>query len=330
MKKIVLLVNQLSRGKIFAEKYYERLRAQGELVIYDGENFDDRQKVLDTVKGANIIVTSWGTPAIDEEILALCPDLELICHAAGTPKPILSDAVIAKNIPTTFSACALGEGVAETALGFAISASKHFYWLSQDTHNGLWKDNSQSLVDFYDITVGVISGGFVGRHFIKLLQNFNVDVLLYDPTMTAEQVAALGATKAELNDLLSKSDVISIHAPSIPATDKMLNASNLPLIKDNAVLINTSRGSVIDEPALIEELKKNRFYACIDVTNPEPPTVDNELRNLNNVILTPHIAGCVTNGMRRIAKHVCEEIERHNAGEALRTKVDFAMLSKMA
>ena len=62
---------------------------------------------------------------------------------------------------------------------------------------------------------------------------------------------------------------------------------------------------MIDEPALIEELKKNRFYACIDVTNPEPPTVDNELRNLNNVILTPHIAGCVTNGMRRIAKHVC-------------------------
>lgn len=330
MKKIVLLAHKLNQNNIFAEKYYERLRAQGELVIYDGENFDDRQKVLDTVKGANIIITSWGTPAIDEEILALCPDLELICHAAGTPKPILSDAVIAKNIPTTFSACALGEGVAETALGFAISACKHFYWLSQDTHNGLWKDNSKSLVDFYDITVGVISGGFVGRHFIKLLQNFNVDVLLYDPTMTAEQVSALGATKAELNDLLSQSDVISIHAPSIPATDNMLNASNLPLIKDGAVLINTSRGTVIDEPALIEELKKNRFYACIDVTNPEPPTVENGLRYLNNVILTPHIAGCVTNGMRRIAKHVCEEIERHNAGEALRTKVDFNMLSKMA
>lgn len=330
MKKIVLLANKLNQNKVFADKYYERLRAQGELVIYDSENFDDRQKVLDTVKGANIIITSWGSPAIDEEILALCPDLELICHAAGTPKPILSDAVVAKNIPTTFSACALGEGVAETALGFAISAAKHFYWLSQDTHNGLWKENSRQLVDFYDITVGVISGGFVGRHFIKLLHNFNVDVLLYDPTMTAEQVAALGATKAELNDLLSQSDVISIHAPSIPATDKMLNASNLPLLKDGAILINTSRGSVIDEPALIEELKKNRFYACIDVTDPEPPAADNELRSLNNVILTPHIAGCVTNGMRRIAKHVCEEIERHNSGEALRTKVNFDMLSKMA
>lgn len=330
MKKIAVLVSTGRQEAIFGEKYFSRLRQLGDLHIYDQDNFEDKAYYLDFVKGANVIITSWSSPVIDQDVLDVCPELELICHAAGTPKPILSDALIAKKIPTTYSACALGEGVAESALAFAISGAKHFYWLNNDTTNGLWKENALQAVDFYDITVGVVSGGFVGRHFIKLLQNFNVDVLLYDPTMSAEQVAALGATKAELNEMLSKSDVISIHAPSIPATEKMINASNLPLIKDGAILVNTSRGAIFDEPALIEELKKGRFYACIDVTCEEPAAPDNELRTLKNVILTPHVAGCITNGKRRIAKHVCEEIERFNNGEPLRTPVIFESLSKMA
>ena len=111
---------------------------------------------------------------------------------------------------------------------------------------------------------------------------------------------------------------------------KKRNASNLPLIKDGAVLINTARGSIIDEAALIEELKKNRFFACIDVTNPEPPEADNELRFLDNVILTPHIAGTVSNGMKRIALHVCEELERLEKGEKMRTEVDLGNISKLA
>lgn len=331
MKKVVLLAETVNRNRVFTEKYRERLRQQFDFVLYDRDDFEDKAHVLEIVKGANVIITSWGSPVIDQEIMDVCPDLELVCHAAGTPKPIISEAMIAKNMPCTYSAVALGEGVAETALGFAISACKHFYTLNKDTGNGLWKQNAKTtVVDFYDITVGVISGGFVGRHFIKLLQNFNVDVLLYDPTMTAEQVAALGATKAELNEMLSKADVISIHAPSIPATHKMLNASNLPLIKDKAILINTSRGAIFDEPALIEELKKNRFFACIDVTDPEPPALDNPLRTMDNVILTPHIAGCATNGMPRIAKHVCEEIERFYTDGTLRTPVIYENLSKMA
>jgi len=332
MKKIALLAHDYNLNTVFSEKYYNWLRKNGELVIYSGDeaSFADKERVLDFVKGANIIITSWGSPKIDEDILNVCPDLELVVHAAGTPKPIITDALIAKKVPVTNSAIALGEGVAETALGFAISACKHFYWLSNDTKNKLWKENSRKLKDFYDITVGVVSGGYVGRHMIKLLQNFNVDVLLYDPTMTAEQVAALGATKAELDEMISKSDIITIHAPAIPATEKMFNASNIPLIKDGAILINTSRGVVIDEPVLIEELKKNRFYACLDVTDPEPPALDNPLRDMDNVILTPHIAGAVTNGLKRIAKHVCEEIDRHMAGEPLRTPVNMDNLNKIA
>lgn len=331
MEKICVLVNGEFRGRVFGEKYYERLRKMGEVKVYDKVDFSDEAYYLEFVKGSTVIVTSWDSPRIDEKILDLCPDLKAVIHAAGSIKPVISDAFIERKIRITNSAVAIGEGVAETALGFAISACKGFYTLNEDTKNGLWQENIKTKVkDFYDIKVGVISGGAVGRHMVKLLKNFHVDILMYDPVLSAEAIQAIGAEKVSLETLMSECDVVSVHAPSIPATDNMLNASNLCLLQDGAVLINTSRGSVINEQDLIAELEKGRFFACIDVTQTEPPAKDNKLRSLPNVVLTPHIAGTATNGLRRVALHVCEEIERLLGGEKMRTEVNLADLAKLA
>ena len=331
MENIKILVNGDSRERVFSQKYYDKMAKFGEVSVYDKEDFSDREDYLRFVKGATIIVTSWGSPEIDKDVLESCPDLKGVIHGAGSVKPILSDAFIEKKIRVTNSAVAIGEGVAESALGFAISACKGFYQLNQDTEKGLWGENVKNTVkDFYDLTVGVISGGYVGRHMVKLLHNFHVDVLLYDPILTKEQIEQIGATKVTLEELLSKSDVISIHAPALPQTENMLDAQKLSLIRDGSILINTARGTIIDEQALIEELKTGRFFACLDVTNPEPPVEDNPLRSMKNVVLTPHIAGTATNGLRRVALHVCEEIERLVNGEQMRTEIKLEDLNKLA
>ncbi len=331
MGKIVLLVNQNQQKRVFDEKYYARMRKLGDLVIYDRENFQDSDYVLEFTKGAEVIITSWSSPQITQEILDACPDLKAVIHAAGSIKPIVSDAFVERKVRVSNSAVAIGEGVAETALGFAISACKGFYQLREETRNKRWKENITSIVkDFYDIKVGVISGGFVGRHMVKLLKNFHVDILMYDPILSQEQIQQIGAEKVELDELMAQCDVVTIHAPSIPATDNMINKSNLSLMKDGAVLINTSRGSVINEQDLIEELQKGRIFACIDVTNPEPPAQDNVLRTLDNVVLTPHIAGTATNGLKRVALHVCEELERLLNGEKMRAEVNLDNLSNLA
>lgn len=330
MDKITVLINGSNREAIFGEKYYERLRKQGDVKIYDREDFSDMDYVMDFVKGSNFIITSWGSPVIDTAILDACPDLKAVLHAAGSVKPVVSDALIEKNIRMTASAVAIGEGVAETALAYAIAGSKRFFWLNEDVKAAKWAERRSSVRDFYDIKVGVISGGMVGRHMVKLLKNFHVDILMYDPILTKDQIAEIGAEKVTLEELMSQCDVVSIHAPSIPATDNMLNKNNLKLMKDGAVLINTARGAVINEQDLIEELKKGRIYACLDVTNPEPPKPDNELFGLPNVVMTPHIAGTVSNGKKRIALHVCEELERFQKGERMKTEVDLSKLSQMA
>ncbi len=329
MKKISIFVDKNSRDLVFRQKYYDRMSKVGDVCIYDRDDFSDMDYAYDFVAGSEVIVTSWGSPVIDAKILELCPDLKAVLHAAGSIKAVLTPELTASDVRLTNSAAAIGEGVAESALALAISASKRFFWFRDDLKAGKWYGLSEKVQDFYDIKVGVISGGYVGRHMVKLLKNFHVDILMYDPLLSAEEIAEIGAEKVELETIMSECEVISIHAPQIPATNDMINKDNLKLIKDGAVLINTARGSIINEADLIEELKKGRFYACIDVTNPEPPLEDNELRSLDNVVLMPHIAG-VCSGAPRIALHVCEELERVEKGEKMRTEIDRKTLDTIA
>ena len=171
-----------------------------------------------------------------------------------------------------------------------------------------------------------------GSHYMELLQMFDVEILLNDPFISAEDAQKrFNAKKVELDELLRTADVVSIHAPSIPETYHMFNRDTLALMKKDAVLINTARGSIIDEEALYEHMKAgNLKYACLDVFDPEPPRADHPLRTLPNCIMTPHLAGLTHNGLLRIGSHCVSEIERYLNGQPLTTEVIQQQLSTMA
>jgi phosphoglycerate dehydrogenase-like enzyme len=149
---------------------------------------------------------------------------------------------------------------------------------------------------------------------IDLLAPYDVNILLYDPFVSFEEAAELGVTKLELDRLFERADVVSLHAPANAKTHHMLNAERLARMKDDALLINTARGSLIDEQALIQELSKGRFFAFLDVTDPEPPALDSPLRTLPNVVITPHIAGCIED-CNQLGELAVEELRRFFAGE---------------
>lgn len=325
--KIAIICAKEKTTDIFTEKDLNRLRQLGEVVINEGDASIENIKA--TVKDADIAITSWGSLKMEEEILKECPNLKLLMHGAGSVKPYVSDELWEKGIRVCASTKPLGIGVAETALGFTIAACKNFFAINEDIHNGGYL--RENIKELYEITVGVISAGFVGRHYIKLLQNFGVDVLLYDPFVTEEQAKAMGCKKAELEELLKESDVVSIHAPNIPETAHMINAETLKLMKKDAVLINTARGAIIDEKALYEHMAAgNLKYTCMDVYDPEPPLADNPLRTLKNVIMTSHLAGLVTNGLLRIGAHCADQIEKFVNDEPMDCEVTKDMLARMA
>ncbi|MCK4244755.1 MAG: hydroxyacid dehydrogenase [Candidatus Omnitrophica bacterium] len=317
-------MKKIWRDRCFSSEDIKRLGSFAEVIDKGYEELDE-EKMRDLIKDADGILTCWETPRLTEKILTVADKLKIWCHCAGTVKPHINkeamDIIWNKNIVVTNTAAALGRGVAEFTLGMIIAGLKKVFFMQEGISKGEWSELRGMAVDPYNVTIGVIGAGYCGSHLIKLLQNFEVKILLYDPYKDEEECRKLGAEKVELGYLLSHSDIITLHAPNIPENVNLIDEKRIKQIKDEAIFINTARGIEVDEKALIEELKTGRFYACLDVTHPEPPAPDNPLRKMKNVFLTPHIAGHASNGMKRQGKYAVDELERFFKGEEVKYRV---------
>lgn len=329
MHQIAILAGKSVREGVLSPRHLAALEPFGTVKFQQAEQAN-RDNVKEILKDATIAITSWGVPLLDRELLDSAPDLKLVVHAAGTVKGIVTPELIERGIRVSSGNGALGIGVAETALGLTITALKNMWQLAGYTKQGDWDRGKERIREVYDVTIGVVGGGKAGRHYLSLMRAFDVRLLLADPFVTAEEAKALGAEKAELDDLLAQADVVSIHAPSLPETYRMFNSRTLGLMKDDAILINTARGSLIDEDALVRELSRGRLFVCLDVTDPEPPRADHPLRTLPNVVLLPHIAGAVNNGKLRLGAFAVEEVRRFLSGERLEGEVNLAQLHQLA
>lgn len=322
VRKLLYAVNQDLFHTLFHSTDLERINQFCSPVVFTRVENADKDFLLKHSADVEIIVTSWGTAALDAEIMAHAKQLKLLTHAAGSVKPVLSDAVWNAGVRVTSAAAAIAYGVAEFNLGLILTASKRAFWAANGARKGLW---SEPLGDFggafeiYQQNIGIIGSGHVGRHLIHLLKNFSCHLFLYDPYCSIEQATKLAVTKVEtLEELFSQCMIISLNAPSTEETKGMLRGKHFALLKDGALFINTARNALINEPEFIEELKKERFVACLDVTDPiEPCSLDHPYRHLPNVMLTPHEAGVINQNKLRLGTFVANEIEAFVTGKPL-------------
>jgi len=329
--KIALLQAKTLTEQLFTEEALARLRELGQVVINPGQERPTAEETIKLIKGARACVTSWGCQPMTAQILDAAPELGIIVYAAGSVKPIVTDAVWERGITVTSSAALIAVNVAEMTVGCLILGLKNVWGLAGVTRAGGWRDEGESARSrvLNQATIGIIGAGHIGRKVLEYLRPFEVkEILLYDPYWTAEELAKRGATKVSLEELLRRSDAVTLHAPALPATRHMLGGEELRMMKDDAVLINTSRGQNMDQQALIAELEKGRLFAFLDVTDPEPLSLDSPLRALPNVVLTPHVAGGGANP--RMGDHALEELRRFFAGEPPLHEVTREMLDRMA
>ncbi len=320
----------------YRPKDIERLEAEVEPVWGPMADADDVPPD-DALARADIIVTCWGSPPVTGDLQTAAKRLKLVTHTAGSVHHLVDDELFNRGIRLSSCNHALAVGVADMILGFLIVAGKRGWAYPELTRAGHWSRRSDALdrenervIEMYDIDVGVISASLVGRELCRLLRNFEVRTLLYDPYVSENDAEALGAEKVDLDELLRRSDMISLCAPALPATRHMMGAAQFALMKDHAIFINTSRGQNVDEDALVAELKKGRFFAMIDVTDPEPPPVDHPLFSLPNAVVTSHIAGHKNNGRFRQGQYAVDEILRFVRGEPLVNEITRERLRIMA
>jgi len=325
-------------AQVFEEAAYRRLLHCFDVTVNEGTRNYTAEELAGLIPGFDGLVTGWGTPPMDARFFEKADRLRIIAHSAGSVKHLFSREVVDRYlIPrgiTVFSAnLAIAYNVAEATIGLLIMIPRR--WIDhaltiRTTH--LWRDpaipaNSQFLLGS---TVGVVSASKVGREVIRMLQPFDVRILCYDPYLSDREAGRLNVEKVSLNDLFALSDMVTLHAPSIPETQKMIGAGQLRLLRDGGVLINTSRGAVLDHEALLKEAQTGRILVALDVTDPEPLPPDSPLRTLPNVIILPHISGAGYYGYRKIGAMTLQALEDFFADRPVSGAIRFEDYDRLA
>ena len=330
---VAITIGRSHYRRMFSAAALADLAAAAEVVHHPGDEPASKQDLLAVLAEADACITSWGVAPLDADVVMAAPRLGHMAHMGGSVKRFVSDAVWERGILVTSASVTLARDVAETTLGLMIVGRKRIWPLGSHVRDGGWRDSP--VWDRWDArelnrsTVGLIGAGNVGRHVIELLAPFSVTILVADPYLSDDEAERLGVERVEPAELMERCDVVSIHAPANDQTRHMIGAGLLGRLSDGAVLINTSRGSIIDEEALVEELAKGRVFAFLDVTDPEPPASDSPLRRLENVVVTPHIAGCIEN-CHRMGELAVEEVRRYLAGQPAINEVRPDMLDQIA
>lgn len=324
--RIGVLIKESLLNNILSEETMEELRSFADIDLNESDENLSEEEAADLLVDKDGALVSWGVTNLTPTILEKATRLQIWSHAAGSIKQKICDEAWEKGVVVTSAAPAIADDVAELTMAFITMGLRRAipYWKQMQANEELDKSQTRTL---FKRTVGVVSASHVGQRVIKLLRPYEVKLLLYDPFVSDERAAEYGAQPTDLETMARESDVVTIHAPQIPETHHLLNGTHFKLMKDDTVFVNTSRGDNIDEAALIEELLKGRLFAFLDVTSPEPPVSDNPLRNLPNVMLTPHVAGPQT---YRVGAMAVEELRRHFAGESQLHKVTRDMLPRIA
>lgn len=265
-----------------------------------------------------VIVSGWGCPPIDEAVLAAAPRLRAVVHAAGSVKHHITDACWERGVEVASVAWANALPVAEYTVAFVLLANKGLLGIREDYRARRAEYDWQGAypqAGNYRRSVGVVGASLVGRRVLELLRPYDLDLLLHDPYVEPAEAARLGARSVALDELCETGDIVSVHAPELPGTRHLIDGRRLALMRDGSTLINTSRGSLVDQDALTAELVSGRLNAVIDVTVPEVLPADSPLYDLQNVVLTPHVAGSLGGELHRLAAAAVDELARWSAGE---------------
>lgn len=287
----------------------------------------------DDLSSVRAVVIAWGVPAFDGALLAQLPALRLVAHSGASVKPFATPELFARGVRVTQAGAGMARSVAEVSLAFTLALLHRVPLFDHALHAGaVWEDAERSPVqhELLGAPIGVVGASRTGRAYVELLRLLGARPSLADPTIDEADADALGARLVGLDELLETSTIVALHAPTLPETHRMIGGRELALMPDGAGLVNTARSWLVDEEALVAELRAGRLSAAIDVFDEEPLPVDHPLRSLPNALLTPHRAAGTREGRLRQGGIVADEIGRFAAGEPLLHEVTADDLERMA
>lgn len=317
-KPVVLLAEELSPATIDA------LGPDFDIRNVDGT---DRPALFAALADADAVLVRSATK-IDAEALSHAPKLKVVARAGvGLDNVDIPAAtkqgVMVVNAPTSNIVSA-----AELTVGHILSLARHIPAANASLSGGAWKRSSYTGTELFEKTIGIIGLGRIGALVAQRLAGFDLNLIAYDPYVTAARAAQLGVTLVTLEELIEKSDFLTIHMPKTPETTGMIGAEQLKAMKPTAYVVNVARGGLVDEAALLDALKTGEIAgAGLDVFTAEPPvqgSVAAELVTLANVVATPHLGASTDEAQEKAGISVAKSVKLALEGDLVPDAVNVA------
>jgi phosphoglycerate dehydrogenase-like enzyme len=338
--KVLSLLTREQILRVCSEEDFGRLCEEFDVTLNPGPEAWPYEQVVARIPPYEAMLTGWeGSPELKPDFYEAAPHLRLVAHLAGTVrhliKPAMIEAYLRPRGIIVFSARAgLAWNVSESVVGLLIATSRRWFehWLYL-REGGRWRaphlePESQHLLGS---TLGILGASQVGRHLLRLLGPWEMRRLLYDPYLSADEAAELGAEKVELEDLFRRATHVADCLPSTEETRGLVSAELLARLRDGAVFVNCARGATVDMEALITEAQSGRLLVAVDVTDPEePPPLGSPMRTIPNFYLLPHVAGCGTYGYQLVGRGALQALRDCFAGRPVEGAVDYDRFEQLA
>ncbi|MGJ7611228.1 MULTISPECIES: hydroxyacid dehydrogenase [unclassified Variovorax] len=292
-------------------------------LVYTGARFTQADLVSLVEKEQPVAILSrYGK--IDEQVQSASKKLKVIGRHGVGMDAIDQEAAKRLGIEAIPATGSNSQAVAELALGLILACARRITWLDKRMHEGYWDKQSCMGLELYGATLGVVGCGAIGGRVVRFAQAIGMRVIVCDPYLEADLLPE-GTTKVELDELLSQSDVVSLHCPLNASTNGMLDARRLALMRKGAILINTARAGMFDEQAMQECLRNGKLHLGLDCFVAEPLPAASPWLDTPNAVLTPHVGGTTNGGLRGMAVGAAKNILSVLQNEAGRsTQVSFS------
>ncbi len=306
--------------RVVPQPILDQMAAVGSLRVWEGENPIPADTLLEWVQGCEGLYCLL-TDRIDEAVLeAAGPDLKVVSQMAVGFDNIDVAACTARGIPVGNTPGVLTETTADLTLALLLAAARRVVEAAEFARAGrweTWRPMELTGVDVHNSTVGIVGLGRIGKAVARRLRGFDCRLLYHQPTPDPD-AANLGAAYVEFETLLESSDFITLHCPLNDETRGLIGMAELARMKSSAILINTSRGPVVDQAALVEALQNGEIAAVgLDVTDPEPIAADDPLLSLPNVVVLPHIGSASVATRTKMAQMAADNLIAGLRGDRL-------------
>ena len=278
-------------------------------VADDDATGKDEARLIALVRDADCVITQFA-PVNAAVIKAMQQCKIIVRYGIGVDNVDLK-AAAAKGIPVCNVPDYCTDEVADHTLAMILDATRRITSNALGIRSGKWAlaVPLEALHALRDMTVGVVGFGRIGREVAARLKPFKCDILVFDPGVDASEIETAACTRVALDDLIARSDLITLNCPGNEETTHMINADSIARMKDGAILVNASRGTVVKTDDLVAALKSGKISAYVtDVTDPEPMPADHPLVGMENVFITPHIASASPQAAIRLRTDVADTV----------------------